>query len=141
MLALADGSADERLAPVDCIFHRCNAIPRDDMTPGLRTHKQATLRVAVPSGLPPEYWEPVREIIGVYSGARRNGHATALMHQVCAEADRATITLMITVKPFADEMNGDQLKRWYGRFGFIEIQAEPCLMARSPQQSRIVRAH
>ena len=110
------------------------------MTPGLRKHRQASLRVAIPA-LPEDMTPVTRELIDVKSDNQRKGHATALMHQVTLEADKQWMTLLIQVKPFADGMTVEQLKKWYGRFGFVEIQAEPCcLMARSPQRvTRIVR--
>lgn len=111
------------------------------MTPGTRTHRQASLRVVPADGLPEDMRADVREIVDVQSGSPREGHATALMHQVCSEADFAWVTLLIMVKPFAEGMNCEQLKKWYGKFGFVEIQAEPCLMARSPVKPQIVRAH
>lgn len=115
------------------------------MTPGLRTHKQASLRVAMATvDVEPELLETLREIQSVQSGDRGKGHAAALLHQVTAEADRAWISLLITVKAFADGMTDDQLKRFYGKFGFMEIQAEPCLMFRAPVLptfSRVSRIH
>lgn len=66
--------------------------------------------------------------------SRRAGHATALMHDVCSEADEAGITLVLFVQPFNDpDMSRAQLAAWYARsFGFVPIQAEPMLMARMP---------
>lgn len=110
------------------------------MEPGLRTHKQASLRVAIAQSLPVEMWETTREIIGVQSDAPRKGYATALLHQVCAEADRARIVLFLQVRPFAEGMSEEQLTKFYARFGFTVIQAEPCLMSRVPQRSAIARA-
>ena len=92
-------------------------------------------------GLPEDMRDATRELVGVQSTNPRKGHATALMHTVCAEADREWMTLLIQVKPFDDGMTEDQLMRWYGRFGFVQIQAEPILMARSPQKPVILRAH
>src|SRR5678816_4756553 len=104
------------------------------MTPGLRIHKRATLRIAVPLGLPEEMRHGVREIMSVASENARKGHATALMHEVCAEADRLGFVLMLQVKPFADGMDDEMLRAWYARFGFIKIQDEPVvLMARQPK--------
>lgn len=111
------------------------------MTPGRRTHKAASCRVAVAMGLPEDMREQTREIVGVQSTNPRKGHATALMHTVCAEADREWMTLLIHVEPFSDGMTEEQLLRWYGRFGFVKIQDDPILMARSPQKSMILRAH
>ena len=104
------------------------------MNPGIRKLKSASLRVASPTGLPSEMQDHVRELIDVQSNNPRKGHATALLNNVCKEADRDWLTLMVQVKPFDDGMGMDKLRRWYGRFGFVEIQQEPAvLMARSPR--------
>lgn len=114
------------------------------MEVGLREYKQATLRVAIAEGLPEEMREQVREILSVQSSNPRKGHATALMWQTCAEADKYWITLMVHVQPFDDEPDSpskDQLERWYGRFGFVRFQGDPLLMARSPKPPIVARLH
>lgn len=111
------------------------------MTPGLRTHHSASLRVAVPTGLPEEMQSQVCELISVRSDSPRKGHATALMWTVCAEADREWITLMICPRKFDDGMDDEKLVPWYEKFGFVVFQQEPVmLMARSPQRP-LVRVH
>ena len=105
------------------------------MTPGLREYKQATLRVAVPLGIPEHMRHGVREIVAVQTTNPRKGHATHLMHDVCAEADRTGFVLMLQVRPFDDGMDDEQLEEWYAKFGFIEIQHEPVLMARQPRNT------
>lgn len=109
------------------------------MTPGLRTHKSATLRIAEPTGLPEDMRDGVREIVSLTSEDRGKGHAKALLWQVCAEADIQGKVLMLTVDPAPNALTFDQLKRFYGRFGFVEIQPEPCLMARRPEPARVAR--
>jgi hypothetical protein len=104
------------------------------MTPGIRTHKQATLRLVVPEGLPEEMRFRVREIVSVSSGNPRKGQATALMYKVCREADKAGFVLLLEAKPFDSGMEAEQLQSWYERFGFLQIQPEPALMARQPRQ-------
>lgn len=111
------------------------------MNPGLRYYKRASCRIAIPEGLPVEFQDQVREVLSVASDDKRGGQASALMYQICTEADFAWITLMLHVKPFADGMGDEQLKSWYGKFGFVEIQADPLLMARSPQPPKIRRLH
>lgn len=104
------------------------------MAPGLREFRQASLRLAVPEGLPEEMRPHVREIVSVHSGNARKGQASALLYRVCAEADRASMTLMVQVGAFGAEnaLSDEQLEGWYARFGFLRIQAAPLLMARSP---------
>lgn len=111
------------------------------MNIGTRQYRQASCRIAIPTGLPDEMKDTVREVLGVMSGSKRNGEATALMHQITAEADFAWMTLLIHVKPFDDGMTAEQLEKFYGKFGFAVIQHEPILMARSPVKPKIVRPH
>lgn len=111
------------------------------MTPGPRNYKQASLRVAIPEGLPDEYHDGIRELVSVLSEQRGNGDATALMHSVCAEADMARKVLLLLVRPFADGMDEERLCKFYEKHGFQVVQEEPCLMARQPQPSKIVRIH
>lgn len=102
------------------------------MTPGLREHKQASLRVAIAECLPEDMREGTREIVSLESTNPRKGHATTLMWTVCHEADKARIVLILQPKAFGDGMDDEKLERWYGRFGFKAIQREPVLMARQP---------
>lgn len=104
------------------------------MTPGLRKLKSASLRVAVPMGLPSEMRPHIRELIDVQATNKRRGHASALIGKVCKEADDEWFTLMLEVKPFADGATLEQLTKFYGKHGFVVFQTEPAtLMARSPQ--------
>jgi hypothetical protein len=102
------------------------------MHAGLRTHRSASLRVAEPEALPADMRAQVRELVDVRSTNPRKGHASGLMFNVCHEADKAWLTLIVAVRPFAEGMTMAQLQRWYGKHGFVEIQHSPCLMARSP---------
>ena len=110
------------------------------MTPGPRYHKQASLRIAIPTSLPEEMRDHVREIIDVRSEDRRKGYARALMHSICAEADREWKTLFLHVEPFDDgAMSAEKLELFYQKFGFRLIQQRPMLMARDPEKPRIMR--
>jgi len=111
------------------------------VTPGLRVHRQASLRVAIAEGLPDEMRGSVREILSVTSENPRKGDATALMWTVCAEADKWWFTLIVQVHAFDDGMDDQMLRKWYGKFGFVEIQVEPLLMCRSPELPRVARIH
>ena len=105
------------------------------MTPGLREFKGATLRVAVPESVPEDMRHGLRELLSVHASNPRKGQATALMHEVCAEADRSGFVLMLRPEPFGDGMTQDMLEAFYGRFGFTRIQAEPVvLMCRDPRR-------
>jgi len=102
--------------------------------PGLRRYRQATLRVALAEGLPPDWRDGYREIISVQSESQGKGHAAALMYRTCAEADDARLALLIQVRPFAAGLTVEQLEKFYGRFGFERVQADPLLMARQPME-------
>lgn len=107
------------------------------MTPGLRHHREASLRVAIPEGVPEDMRDRMRELVSVKSEVRGEGHARALMYQVTAEADRAGFVLMLKVEPFADGLTAEQLERFYSSFGFERVQDEPVLMARQPEEVRV----
>lgn len=108
------------------------------METGRRDYKQASLRIAIPTSLPAHMQPHMRELLSVSSGNPRKGHATALMYQVCQEADDARMTLLIQVDPFDDGMTKEQLQKWYDKFGFEVIQTEPALlMARKIKPNRI----
>jgi GNAT superfamily N-acetyltransferase len=87
--------------------------------------------------IPARMRDRTREITKVHCEpeAQNQGHATALLHEVCREADRHGITLVLWPRPYGDDiaLSQAQLIEWYGRaFGFAQIQAEPPLMARMP---------
>lgn len=106
------------------------------MEPGLRTHKQASLRIAIPTALPVEMWEKMREVRSLKSESHGKGHAKRLMYNVCHEADLAWLTLLIHVEPFDDGMSAEQLEKFYRKFGFEKIQDAPLLIARYPRKLR-----
>lgn len=109
------------------------------MTPGLRDHKGASLRIAVPDAVPEDMRERIREIVSLSSSNPRKGYATTLMWSVCHEADKAGFVLMLQPIPFDDATDAEKLKRFYGKFGFVEIQQEPVvLMARQPKNAPVI---
>ena len=103
------------------------------MTPGLRQFKSASLRVAIPTGLPDDMQDGIREILDVQSGNQHKGHATCLLRALCDEADADSAVLMLHVKQYDDGMGTDQLQKFYGTHGFVVVQTNPVmLMARQP---------
>jgi hypothetical protein len=104
----------------------------DVMSPGLRTYKQSSLRVAMPQFA--DLGGNVREIIDVQSAVQGSGHASQLMRSVCLEADRAAKVLVLMPRKFADGLDNGALVMWYQKFGFLIIQVDPCMMARQPRQ-------
>jgi hypothetical protein len=108
------------------------------MNPGKRTHKSASLRVAIAESLPVEFWERTREIVAVQSTDQGRGEATALLWRTCREADEAELALIVKPEPFADGLSMVQLLKFYAKFRFVPIQQQPCvLLARRPE--RVVR--
>ena len=94
---------------------------------------QASCRVSRTTQLPAHLRDNVREVLAVHvePGARRRGQAGELMRQVCAEADKAGMVLLVHCRPFGDwEADAQALAGWYAGLGFMPIQAEPLLMAR-----------
>lgn len=86
--------------------------------------------------VPPSQRGLVREVSAVLcdQAQRGKGHATSLLACVIREADDSRTTLLVVVKPFDDQqLTQEQLAEWYQRLGFVEIQARPCVMARSPR--------
>lgn len=103
------------------------------MNIGPRYHKQASLRLAIAEGLPEHMHEGTREIINLRCTNPKKGYATALMHEVCLEADKAGIVLIVQPGQFDDGMTTEQLERWYAKFGFIPLpkdEGNPTVMAR-----------
>lgn len=115
------------------------------MTPGPRTHKQAAVDIVDSETLPPHLRARVREVHNLRSLEPGNGHATALMHQVCAEADRERMTLMLMVsQPDDAAMDNSVMCAWYGRFGFKPTKEgydAPVVMIRPAAVPAIVRGN
>lgn len=109
------------------------------MTPGLRIHKRASLRLIESTAVPDDMRSGIREIVSLVSEDHGKGHAKALMWQVCAEADRAGMVLLLEPKPFRQGLTQEQLERFYAGFGFVKVQSEPVvLMARQAEKPRLM---
>lgn len=103
------------------------------MEPGIRTHKTATLRISICEALPDHMREGTREIVNLRSDSQRKGYASALMHQVCGEADRTGVILIVQPGQFDAGMTTEQLEKWYAKFGFVALpkdEGNPTVMAR-----------
>ena len=100
---------------------------------GARKLGYATCKLSQSSALPKHLMGTIVELTSLHVPAesRREGYATELLRTICDEADEAKKLLMVIVRPFSDGvMSQSQLTRMYERFGFVEIQAKPCIMAR-----------
>ena len=94
---------------------------------GKRQLGAASCRLAPSDALPANLREVI-EVSDVHTDEwhRRNGIANRLMYQICEEADEesAVLILMPDGEPW--------LERWYRSHGFVTLQPEPLIMARSP---------
>jgi hypothetical protein len=95
---------------------------------GHRTHASASLRISYTTLVPSNLRGRLREVSHFESTEPGQGHGTALMSQVCAEADGARVVLILMP-------TSDRLTYFYARHGFKPIQAEPALMMRVPLHS------
>lgn len=104
------------------------------MTPGVREHKAASLRLVESEAMPEDMRDRIREIVSLKSENPRKGHATTLLWSVCHEADQNKTVLILQPKPFGDgAMDDRKLEGFYNKFGFVRIQDAPVLMARQPK--------
>ncbi len=107
------------------------------MNQGPRTLGHASLQVRVCMALPQRMRDETREIAHLHCDrdAQGQGEASALLRQVCEEADAARMTLVLWPRPYGDDiaLSQTQLVEWYARrFGFVQVQPDPPLMARMP---------
>lgn len=101
------------------------------MKTGKRTNGPASLLVRYCMAVDAANRGKVRELVNVRTeaGERGKGHASRLLRSVVDEARASGVALLVTVKPYGkSKMDMSALKLWYGRLGFEEIQAEPCVM-------------
>jgi len=111
----------------------------DGVKTGLRALGPASLKVTYITCVAPHLRGRLREItsVCVEPEHRRQGHGNALMGAILLEADAHGIALLVQVNPYdntEDDMDTDALAQWYARLGFVEIQAEPRLMVRMPEE-------
>lgn len=96
---------------------------------GEREHEGASLFLSHSDALPAHLRNEIVEVSKVQApkSKRRKGLATDLLMQVCDEADRDRIVLLLMPE------GKEWLQDFYARFGFATIQTVPeVLMARPP---------
>lgn len=83
--------------------------------------------------LPPEMAE-VMEVLKVTTDLahRKQGHASAVVREIVRDADKTGTVLILQPRPYGT-IGLINLRGWYERFGFMQIQANPVLMARQPR--------
>jgi GNAT superfamily N-acetyltransferase len=77
--------------------------------------------------------ERLRDLTKIYVEPehRKKGYAKALLLQLCLEADKHGVLLMLQPKPYADgSWTADELAALYHRFSFCSIQGVPPIMVR-----------
>ncbi|WP_078626324.1 GNAT family N-acetyltransferase [Streptomyces sp. NRRL S-241] len=75
--------------------------------------------------------------IAVWEEHRGKGWASELLRQICQEADREGLTLLLSVEPGPRGLSYEALAEWYQRCGF-EVghpteTADPAILIRLPQ--------
>lgn len=98
---------------------------------GKRANAYASCKLAIPTALPDDIRGPIVELrsLTTRKDKRGQGHAKALMADVCAEADKAGRFLLLHVVPDGP-MDAHALAKFYVGNGFYPIQAEPIVMLR-----------
>lgn len=90
---------------------------------GARTHESASCRLNFTLGVPDEMREGIRELSHLAATQPGNGHGTQLMQDVCEEADRRHLVLVLIAQE-------ERLARWYERFGFFTLPDSHGMMGR-----------
>lgn len=83
------------------------------------------------SHLPAHLARSLRMVVGVFVPEHKRGEglATALMREVCVEADREGISLILEPKQSsATGLTDGQLEGWYERLGFQRFQDHPVVL-------------
>lgn len=67
------------------------------------------------------------KVYNLYSKTPRQGHATKLMEAVVEYADKVGCELFIIAKQYSNPrgLTDEQLKEFYGRFGFVHVPGGP----------------
>lgn len=105
------------------------------MKPGKRYSGAASLELGHMAGIDKSVSAGLLEVKGMHTAkpSRRQGQASKLLAEVCEEADKAKIILVLTPEQFDNGPIGtQQLKNWYEKHGFNVIQDKPVLMCRDP---------
>jgi len=113
--------------------------PLERMAPEFRTLSASKCSLRVCTQLPEALHGNTLEIHQVWTDpeCRNQGSATALLRQVCRDADAERITLILRAEAYKSEQNGlsqSRLEKWYHQaFGFQIVQENPTIMARPAQ--------
>lgn len=64
---------------------------------------------------------------------RGRGAASRLLKQVCADADREGVTLLLSIQPDGTGLGYEELRAFYARNGFAMFGSEEDAMIREPR--------
>ena len=98
------------------------------MKTGVRRYRSASVKLGYTALVCAHMRGKLREVSHFNTPAeeRGNGYGTNLMREICRDADRDRIVLMLLP-------DTQRLSEWYARFGFVTIQDDPDVMMREPQ--------
>lgn len=77
--------------------------------------------------------------IGVGKAFRGQGSASRVLKEVIEDADREGVILYLSIEPDGTGLDEDQLRAWYARNGFVNMDPEltDIGMIRKPQRPKI----
>ena len=93
------------------------------MKTGKRTNGPATCVIRYSQLAPATQRGKLRELTALNCTEPGKGHGSKLLQAVCAEADAAGVSLLLTA-------DSPELGRWYHKHGFRAIQDQPLVMLR-----------
>jgi hypothetical protein len=109
----------------------------DGMKPGHIAMGHSSLNLGHSSIIPVADRDRVLEITSLRTDrwSRGQGHAGALMREVCEQADQNDMFLLLSPEAFGvGGLTTEQLADWYvRRFGFVRLQDTPVLLIRLPR--------
>lgn len=109
----------------------------DGMKPGHIVMGHASLELSYSGIVPVADRGRVLEVTSLRTDrwSRNQGHASALMREVCQQADQNDMFLLLRPEAFgAGGLTTEQLADWYARrFDFVQLQDAPLILIRLPR--------
>lgn len=94
----------------------------------------AIVDLVAPGEFLPGAWVITR--INVPAKFRGQGYGSMLLKKICRRADRHGESLALEIQP-SGPLDHDDLRRWYGRHGFLASAKYSGVMIRRPRQCRV----
>lgn len=106
---------------------------------GTRSEGHARCFIGICKALPKKIRYSIRELssLKVPEEHRKQGHASALVSKVLAEAEKQSMVVVVIPSPFGEGhmLSQAQLSQWYrDKFGFERIQYNPEILAKAPMK-------